>query len=269
LLLTFMPPLAHIHAAGGRRAAPQEATLILSEVRIDQPGSDLDEYFEIAGMPGARLTGLAYVVLGDDGASSGVVEAIVSLDEAEIPQGGFLVGAEMTFSLGVSHLVASLNFENADNVTHLLVSGFTGASGQDLDADDDGLLDEMPWDQLLDCVALLDSATAGDRVYCETTAGPADGAVLGHAYRCAGDWRVGMLDPSDGNDTPGSENACAPAPTPTPSPAPTATATGVPSHIALSAAGLESTSGNASLWILAILGLTAGGFVLLWRRDVA
>ena len=48
-------------------AAPvlaQRPTLI-SEIRIDQPSTDNDEYFEISGDPGASLNDLTYLVIGD------------------------------------------------------------------------------------------------------------------------------------------------------------------------------------------------------------
>ncbi len=38
----------------------------------------------------------------------------------------------------------TLNFENSDNVTHLLVTGFTGTNGDDLDTDDDGVSRRHP-----------------------------------------------------------------------------------------------------------------------------
>jgi hypothetical protein len=80
-------------------------------------------------------------VIGDGSGGSGTVEAIVSLDGKVIGANGFFLAAESSFSLGTANLTTSLNFENSENVTHLLVSNFTGANGDDLDTDDDGLLD--------------------------------------------------------------------------------------------------------------------------------
>ena len=70
-----------------------------------------------------------------------VIEAVVDLSGQAIPGSGYFVMAESTFSLGTADYVTSLNFENSDNVTHLLVSGFSGADGDDLDTDDDGVSD--------------------------------------------------------------------------------------------------------------------------------
>ena len=37
----------------------------INEIRIDQPGTDNDEYFELLGEPNASLDGLTYIVIGD------------------------------------------------------------------------------------------------------------------------------------------------------------------------------------------------------------
>ena len=55
--------------------------LVLNEIRIDQPGADDDEYFElIGGPPGAALDRVTYLVLGDDSQlGSGVIEAVIPM----------------------------------------------------------------------------------------------------------------------------------------------------------------------------------------------
>ncbi len=50
-----------------------------------------------------------------------VIEAVVDLASQSIPAGGYFVAAESTFTLGTADLTTNLNFENSDNVTHLLV----------------------------------------------------------------------------------------------------------------------------------------------------
>ncbi len=135
--------------------------LVINEIRIDQPGADRDEFFELAGTPGASLDGLSYLVIGDGAGGSGVVEAVVNLSGRQLSATGLFVAAEAGFSLGAADLVTGLNFENGDNVTHLLVRGFSGALGEDLDADNDGVLDVQPWDEILDALALLDDPLGG------------------------------------------------------------------------------------------------------------
>ena len=180
----------------------------INEIRIDQPDSDLDEYFELAGEPGASLDGLTYIVIGDGAGGSGTIEEVTDLSGMAINANGFFVVAEDTFTLGAADLVTSLDFENSDNVTHMLVSGFTGANADDLDVDDDCVLDIIPWDSVVDSVALVETPDGGDCFYSNQTVGPDGGFVPGHVYRCdrEGDWLIGAFDVFDGTDTPGAVN---------------------------------------------------------------
>src|SRR5262245_58680353 len=203
-------------ALGGRAAAaPGDPTI--NEIRIDQPGTDNDEYFELAGTPGASLTGLTYVVIGDGTAAqgSGVVEAVVSLSGKTVAADGLFLATEGTFTFAplasVDFVVPGtnpLNFENDDNVTHLLVRGFTGSLGQDLDTNDDGVLDVTPWTEVVDSVALFKSSAAGnEKVYSSTVVGPDGSFVPGHVYRLpdgTGAWRIGPF--AGGEDSPGTAN---------------------------------------------------------------
>jgi endonuclease/exonuclease/phosphatase family metal-dependent hydrolase len=175
------------------------AQAIINEIRIDQPSDDNDEYFELAGTPGTSLHGLTYLVIGDGAAAagSGVIEAVVSLTGQTIPPSGFFVVAESTFTLGTANLVTSLNFENGDNVTHLLVQGFTGSNGQDLDTNNDGILDLTPWTAIIDAVALIGAANS-ELVYSTTTVGPDGSFVPGHVFRSpdsTGDFQIGNFTP--------------------------------------------------------------------------
>ena len=122
------------------------------------------------------------------------------------------MAAESTFSLGTADLTATLNFENSDNVTHLLVSGFTGANGDDLDTDDDGILDVTPWSAVVDSVALVETPGSGDQIYSTTTVGPDGTFVPGQVFRLpdgTGDFQIGAFDPTNGDDTPGASNQAA------------------------------------------------------------
>jgi len=186
------------------------AAQTINEIRIDQPSSDTDEYFELAGARGDSLDGLTYIVIGDGSGGSGVVEAVADLTGSTIGASGLFVAAESSFSLGTADLTTTLDFENGDNVTHLLVRDFTGAKNDDLDTDDDGVLDSTPWSEILDCVALLDEVGGGDLVYCDTTVGPDGPFVPGHVFNCAdaGGWQIGLFEPVGGDDTPGGDNPC-------------------------------------------------------------
>ncbi|MEY3143608.1 MAG: Leukotoxin [Planctomycetota bacterium] len=196
-----------------------DAPLRLNEIRLEQPGKDADEYIEVAGAPGESLAGVSIVVIGDDddafpGQQNGYIESVVSLSGA-MPASGFFVVAKDGFSLGTPNLVANLNLEGDDNVTVLLVRGFTGFGGQKLDTNDDGTLDVSPWDSVVASVAVLKTVAAdgnaSDYYYSTTTVGPDAGQQPAAAWLCANSpqWIVGSQDPFGGVDSPGAANqAC-------------------------------------------------------------
>ena len=182
--------------------------VLINEIRIDQPGADTDEYFELAGTPGTSLDGLSYIVIGDGAGGSGVIEAAIDLNGLAIPDDGFFLAAESTFSLGGNvDLTTSLNFENSDNVTHMLVDGLLVSNGTDLDTNDDGLFDILAWNGIIDSLALVENLGSGELVYSDTTIGPDGTAVPSHVFRSpdgTGDWSIGEADTSISMDTAGS-----------------------------------------------------------------
>ena len=186
--------------------------VIINEIRVDQPSTDTDEYFELKGAPGTLLDGVSYVVIGDSSVGSGAIEFILDLSGQVIGPDGLFVAAESTFTFGSPDLTTSLGFENSDNVTHMLLFNFTGANGGDLDVEDDCVLDSTPWDVEMDSISLVETPDSGECYYSSTTLGPnPDDPRPGHAYRCTtdGTWTIGAYDTADGTDTPGQENlAC-------------------------------------------------------------
>ncbi|MGE4632887.1 MAG: hypothetical protein AAEJ47_07610, partial [Planctomycetota bacterium] len=187
----------------------------INEVRIDNPGSDTDEYFELAGLP-QDLTGLTYIVIGDGAGGSGTIESVSDLS-GQTMTGNFWWAGEASATLGTPDHIATLGFENSDNVTHMLVEDFTGANGDDLDTDDDGILDVEPWSAVVDSVALIETTDgSGELVYSATTVGPDGTFVPGHIERCpdgSGDWAIAEFDHTVGTDTPGAANSCLAPPT--------------------------------------------------------
>jgi len=210
------PGTGEVEAVIGLDLPSCGAALAMNEIRIDQPSTDNDEFFELYGTPGASLDGLTYVVIGDGAGGSGTVEEAVALTGQVMPGTGFFVAAEATFTLGVADLTTTLNFENSDNVTHLLVAGFTGAVGDDLDTNDDCVLDVTPWTGVTDAVALIEEPNPPAATECEyatdlgfPTVGP-DGSfvpgLVGRDPDGVGPWVIGPFDPIAGGDTPGSSN---------------------------------------------------------------
>ena len=203
----------------------------ISELRVDQQGADTDEYVEIAGTPGASLAGVWILAIGDGGSDiGGVVEMAINLSAWSLGTNGYLVARESSFGTtvfggrtlsvasGATDAVIgsgdSMNLENADNVTYMLVQGFTGAVGTDLDTDNDGTLDATPWATLLDSVAFMRSGSK-EPVYADVRVGPIDlsgtSGMPPHAWRAESGWQVGGYGSWD-LDTPGAPAQAAPAP---------------------------------------------------------
>ena len=183
----------------------------INEIRIDQPSFDVDEYFELTGDPSTSLDGLSYIVIGDGTGGSGVIEEVTDLTGLSLDSNGFFVAAESSFTLGTPDLTTTLSFENNDNVTHLLVDGFSGSNGDDLDTDDDGVLDVTPWTSIVDLIALIEEAnppSGTEYHYGPPTLGPDGSFVPGQAYDCATDgWTIGDFGTGT-TDTPGETNVC-------------------------------------------------------------
>ncbi len=184
----------------------------INELRTGLVGTiGVQEYVELAGPPGTSLDGLSYLVIGDSPEGrSGVVEHVTTGGAGTtLPDDGLFVIGE-GLRPGLSDVEALLNFEDHDNVTHLLVRGFTGTNGDDLDLDDDGTLDVTPWAEVLDAVGLEESTTIGDPVYAGQLGGPVVSLVTpGHAWRDGetSEWRTGYEGQTFAEDTPGAANS--------------------------------------------------------------
>lgn len=188
--------------------------LLINELRIDQSSADDDEYVELFSIPSnASLDGITYLVIGDGTTGNGTLEAVVDLTGSATNGQGLFLAAESTFTLATADLTTTLDFENSDNVTHLIVSGFTGALGDDLDTDDDGVLDSTPWTTVFDAISLVEDPMGGDAFYATQLGGidvgPDGTFVPAHVLRCLTsltDVRIGEFAPLGVTDTPGAFN---------------------------------------------------------------
>jgi hypothetical protein len=161
------------------------AGIIINEVRTDMDGTDATEFIELKGAPGESLAGLTLLVLGDDPSSptkkSGVLEFVWQFAATDvIGSNGFLVLKKNTMpdaSIGAGTTIVPILpdnpsgvFENSQNSTIMLVSGYSGTNpgpgvittaNMDLDANDDGTIDApAPWTAIIDSMAVKQSAGA-------------------------------------------------------------------------------------------------------------
>ena len=207
--------------------AGASAQVRINEARIDDQGSagnvDPDEYFELQGEPGLPIGDLTYVVLGRrpietiSGIPWGGAGVIVNMTQfpasATIPANGRYLVNRPTMPpqwQAVTSLFQDLGFEDDATQTHLLVRNFdysmfddatpptVGFSplGFDLDLDNDGILDIVPWGEVVDGVSILKSNTfdVENRAYSPTHVGPASYGIPAHVFRCGNNanWRVGV-----------------------------------------------------------------------------
>ncbi|HMM36476.1 MAG TPA: endonuclease, partial [Thermoanaerobaculia bacterium] len=206
-------------------ALPAEAQKI-TEVVADHAGSDVYEYIEIAANPASVVPPGVNDTITVDLSSYRIVELDGSPDGGGNPgkilhvfQPGTTNGSGL-WSTGF--LTSTLE---RPVFTLLLVSGFTGAAGDDLDAGDDGILDATPWTTIADGVAFSDGSTSA-RTYTAPVLGPGfDGVATppGGASRfpyytdteSVTDWKrndfdgegiaglTGTLVPGEARNTPG------------------------------------------------------------------
>ncbi len=187
-------------------ASPASAQVVFNEIRMDQPGADVDEFIELRGTAGADVGGLTLLILGDGTpeTGSGVVEWKYTFPAGTVlGSNGYLVlhGPGMTlpvdpastiiaWPVGVDPAFPDNGPENSDSLTFLLVSGYSGtdafdwrapyvdgSAGQDLDTNDDGVLDVTPWTDIVDSIAVKGTpgetpATSQDWWYGSTISGP-------------------------------------------------------------------------------------------------
>ena len=96
----------------------------------------------------------------------------------------------------------------------LLVTGFTGMAGDDIDADNDGTPEVEPWSSVWDGVFLFDGDANPDFAYGSAVPVGPDGTFTpAHVYRendMFSDWVIGDFGDL-GNDTPGVSNVPEPA----------------------------------------------------------
>jgi hypothetical protein len=123
---------------------------VINEFVANHTGTDNFEYVEVAGDPTTDYS--AFTVLEIEGDSSG----------AGVIDGVFPVGTTNASGTWFTGFLSN-QIENG-TVTFLLVEGFSGSAGTDLDPDNDGTLDTMPWDRVVDSVAVTDGGSS-DRAY--------------------------------------------------------------------------------------------------------
>lgn len=184
--------------------------IAINEYRISSSGAsdDTSNFVELFTEPGTALDGKTLLVLSGEFAP-GQVDFAIDLTGAVADENGFvLIANDQNPNLGAGDVgVEGLDFFGSPQ-TFLLVDNFTGAVGDDLDANDDGTFDVTPWDSIIDGVSGVDGDSTPDLSYADTVV-PADGsfsaAGAARTEDGTGDF-VGLAFGDTSGDTPGSTN---------------------------------------------------------------
>jgi uncharacterized protein len=210
-LITALLPATLVAASG---------PIYLNEIQVSTTGDDW-EFFEVQGVPGTDLSGYALVEIESDfSTAQGRIDAVIPLS-GTIPADGYWVAMSPTgaATYGAAGDAALVNntFENS-SAAYFLVSGFTGAVGNDLDVDNDGLFDAAPpWGAEADSVSIRD--TVVEPSYGAAAVFGPDGSFLASGvFRCpnapTGGWSTSFLNFSTPDGTPGVANCAALFPVP-------------------------------------------------------
>ena len=179
-------------------------TPVINEFVFNHQGADTNEFVEVLGAPDTDYSNLWLIQIEGDGNGAGTIDSAIQLGTTDAD--GFWTTGFLTNE-----------FENG-TATILLVEGFTGSEGDDVDPDEDGTLDSTPWTSIVDSVAVNDGS-GSNQTYSETVLGSdIDGASRipdGTDTDTADDWIANeFTDPGDPSDaapgearnTPGSSN---------------------------------------------------------------
>ena len=190
---------------------------LINEFNFNHTGIDTHEYVEIIGSPDTNYSNFTVIEIEGDSVGAGAVD------------GAFTIGLTDAQGYWTTGFLSNV-IENG-TVTLLLVENFSGALGDDLDIDNDGVLDFTPWTSVVDAIAVLNGGPT-DQTYANVTlmqGFDGVGATVGGASRIpngedtdtVGDWVrndfdgeglpgfVGTPESNEALNTPGTENALA------------------------------------------------------------
>jgi hypothetical protein len=129
-------------------SVPAAALPIINEFVADHTGVDTNEFVEIFGTPSTNYSAYTIVEIEGDGTSAGLVD-------------DFMQAVGTTDASGFWVTPFQNNIIENDNITLLLVTGWSGAVGNDIDTNDDGTIDATFWTSIVDSVGVLDATVAG------------------------------------------------------------------------------------------------------------
>ncbi len=163
--------LAALVAAAGAASA----SVRISEIGLNPSGGDNGfEWLELSGPANSTGAGLWLIQIEGDGTSAGVVDIAIDLGTVTFGSNGLWLRRDAAAvidnsdapgiqgpSAGTSVTVADFNpdIENGTQ-TWAIVFGFSGSVGSDIDANNDGIVDNFLWTSVLDAVSWVEDDTS-------------------------------------------------------------------------------------------------------------
>lgn len=140
--------IAALSLALAASAAHAQVMPVINEFVADHTSTDTNEFVEIFGTPNTNYSNLWIVEIEGDGSSAGLIDDFI-----------FQLGT--TDANGFWTTPFQNNVLENDNITLLLVAGFFGSVGDDIDTNNDGVIDSIFWASIIDDVASKDATVAG------------------------------------------------------------------------------------------------------------
>lgn len=197
----------------GLGATATTSAVAINELRMrdsanDNVSNNFLEIFATGGAGSRSLSGLTLVALSSE-FSPGLINFAVDLSSAVTDANGFVLIADdgTTATVDPGDVIRSdLDLFDTPS-TFLIVSGFTGTEGSDLDIDNVGGLDTTPWTSIIDSVS-LDRSTLASQNYSPTIVASADADAPAGVRRVPngiGSYEI-LSFTSNVLDTPGASN---------------------------------------------------------------
>ncbi len=146
---------------GTYTAGSTAVTPVINEFVFNHTGTDTNEFVEVKGEADTDYASLTILEIEGDSSGAGTIDGV------------FPVGTTNADGYWTTGFLNN-QIENG-TVTLLLVEGFSGAAGDDLDTDNDGTLDSTPWTSIVDDVAVTDGGGSDQTYAAVTLAGGFDG----------------------------------------------------------------------------------------------
>lgn len=168
--------------------SPARATILINELLVNPPSSDNgSEFIELLSTTGGveAMTGLWFLAIEGDGTNAGSIDVALSLNSFSTGTNGLFLWRDNAAVLSPAPAAATTlnvadfnpDIENGSN-TYLIVSGFTGSVGNDLDTDNDGVIDvTLPWTTTVDAVGFVENDGAANVQYATALGGISFGGI--------------------------------------------------------------------------------------------